>query len=52
MNANYKVVLVLVGNKTDLENDRVISYDQGKQFAQENNMLFFETSAKEGTNIQ
>ena len=42
------VLLVLVGNKLDLENERQISYEEGESFAQKNNMYFFETSAKTG----
>ena len=48
----YKDILIcLIGNKCDLEGKRVISYDDGKRLAEENNLLFFETSAKNGTNI-
>ena len=46
------VLLVLVGNKLDLENERQISYEEGESFAQKNNMYFFETSAKTGINIE
>jgi Ras-related protein Rab-2A len=42
--------MVLVGNKVDLEK-REVTYDEGKEFAMKNNMLFFETSAKNNTNI-
>ena len=39
----------MVGNKNDLEEERVISFEQGKQYAKEKNLNFFaETSAKEG----
>lgn len=31
--------------------DRQVSYDQGKELAQSFGIPFFETSAKEGTNI-
>ena len=49
----YKDILIcLIGNKSDLEGKRVISYEEGKNFADENNLLFFETSAKNGSNIQ
>ena len=49
----YKDILIcLIGNKCDLEGKRAVSYDEGKNFADENNLLFFETSAKDGTNIQ
>ena len=49
----YKDILIcLIGNKIDLESKRVISYEEGKNFAEENNLLFFETSAKNGNNIK
>ena len=48
----YKDILIcLIGNKCDLETKREISYEDGKNFADENNLLFFETSAKSGINI-
>ena len=46
------VFLVLVGNKIDLKEERQVSYEEGASFAQENNMLFFETSAKTGENVE
>ena len=46
------VLLVLIGNKEDLENKREVSYEEGESFAQKNGMLFFETSAKTGKNIE
>ena len=45
-------MICLIGNKIDLENKREVSYEEGKNFAKENELLFFETSAKEGNNIQ
>ncbi len=49
----YKDILIcLIGNKIDLEEKREVSYEEGKNFAEENNLLFFETSAKDGNNIQ
>ena len=44
------VSIILVGNKIDLPN-RVISYDEGDDFAKKNNLLYCETSTKEGNNI-
>jgi GTPase SAR1 family protein len=44
--------MCLIGNKIDLEEQREVSYEEGKNFAEENNLLFFETSAKDGNNIQ
>ena len=46
------VILVLVGNKTDLEESRVIAKERGEILAKENNMLFFETSALNGNGVQ
>ena len=45
------VLLVLVGNKSDLNDIREVSYEEGKAFAKSHNMLFFESSAKTGDNI-
>ena len=46
------VLLVLVGNKSDLEDQRVISKERGENLAKEKNMLFFETSALNGNGIE
>ena len=49
----YKDILIcLVGNKTDLENKRVVSKEEGQKFADDNGLLFFETSAQNGSNIE
>lgn len=45
------VELVLIGNKNDLEGQRKVSYKEGKAKAEENGMLFFESSAKTGYNV-
>ena len=44
-------ILVLVGNKNDLENRRRVTYEEGQTFALNNGFLFFETSAKTGFNV-
>jgi small GTP-binding protein len=46
------VFMVLIGNKVDLEDNRQVTYDEGSVFAEKNGMLFFETSAKTGKNIE
>ena len=43
--------MVLVGNKCDLEDKRQVSYEEGKELADKNDFLFFESSAKDGTNV-
>jgi len=42
---NYDIVIQLIGNKSDLGN-RKVSFEEGLSFAQENNLLFMETTAK------
>ena len=49
---NQNIGLVLVGNKCDMENQRQVQSALAKQFAKENNLLFLETSAKNGNNIE
>jgi GTPase SAR1 family protein len=46
------MVFILIGNKCDLESERVVSYKEGELFANENNMIFLETSAKTAVNIE
>ena len=48
----YKNILIcLIGNKIALEDKREVTFEDGENFAKENNLLFFETSAKNGNNI-
>ena len=44
---NENMILCLVGNKCDVNiNERKIMTNKGKNYANENNMIFYETSAK------
>lgn len=46
------ILLCLAGNKSDVSNDeRKVPLIKGKKFAEENNMIFYETSARLGTGI-
>ena len=45
------IFMVLVGNKCDLEDKRQVSYEEGKEYADKNELLFFESSAKDGINV-
>ena len=51
-NCDKKALLVLIGHKIDLKEERIVSYKEGNQFAKDNGMLFFEVSCKEGVNIE
>ena len=45
------VFMVLVGNKCDLNDQRQVSTEEGQNMAKDNNMIFYETSAKSGLNV-
>ncbi|CDR94338.1 Rab2, putative [Babesia bigemina] len=45
------MTIVLIGNKTDV-NNREVEYDEGKAFADENNLIYMETSAKGDYNVE
>jgi Ras-related protein Rab-2A len=44
-------VIILVGNKSDLNDQRSVSYDEGAEFAEKHNILFLEVSAQSGNSI-
>lgn len=44
--------VILIGNKKDLAELRQISQEDAENFARNNNMIYFETSAKDGDNIE
>lgn len=44
--------VILVGNKSDMEHERVVSYERGRQLATQLGLEFFETSAKENINVK
>ena len=44
--------VVLVGNKSDMEEERVVSYERGRQLADQLGLEFFETSAKNNVNVK
>ncbi|GLU01253.1 hypothetical protein SLE2022_185660 [Rubroshorea leprosula] len=43
---------MLVGNKCELENERAVSKEEAEQFAQQNGLLFVETSAATSLNVE
>ncbi|ETO13661.1 Rab1/RabD-family small GTPase, partial [Reticulomyxa filosa] len=50
--ASESVCKLLVGNKADLKNKRAVEYETAKAFADELNIPFLETSAKNATNVE
>ncbi|CAD8096323.1 unnamed protein product [Paramecium primaurelia] len=45
------IELIIVGNKTDLNEYRQVSQKEGMQFAKQYNFEYYETSAKSGLNV-
>jgi small GTP-binding protein len=50
-NADSSIVVMLVGNKCDLQDLRAVSTEEGIGFAKKENLLFIETSALDATNV-
>jgi Ras-related protein Rab-2A len=51
-NAGGELVIMLVGNKADLEESRQVTWEEGEQFAKENGIdCFVEASAKTGEKV-
>jgi len=48
---NVKGMFVLMGNKSDLERERQVSFEEGRSLAEEYGSKFFEISAKTGENV-
>ncbi|XP_022335244.1 ras-related protein Rab-10-like [Crassostrea virginica] len=46
------VSVLLMGNKKDKAENRQVLEEEGKKFAKENNLLFYETSAKDSANLE
>ncbi|VEU19310.1 DEKNAAC100056 [Brettanomyces naardenensis] len=46
------IIIALVGNKTDLEQERKVSSEEAESFAKGLGLLYFEVSAKSGTGVR
>lgn len=51
LQASPNIVIALAGNKADLASSRMVEYEEAKQYADENGLLFMETSAKTALNV-
>lgn len=50
--SNSNMVIMLIGNKTDLDSKRAVSKEEGEAFANDQKLVFMETSAKTSTNVE
>ncbi|XP_064031415.1 ras-related protein Rab-11B isoform X2 [Pogoniulus pusillus] len=50
--ADNNIVIMLVGNKSDLRHLRAVPTDEARAFAEKNNLSFIETSALDSTNVE
>uniref|UniRef100_A0A8C5TX88 small monomeric GTPase n=4 Tax=Neoaves TaxID=3078114 RepID=A0A8C5TX88_9PASS len=50
--ADANIVIMLVGNKSDLRHLRAVPTDEAKSFAEKNGLSFLETSALDSTNVE
>uniref|UniRef100_A0A914H2Y5 Ras-related protein Rab-14 n=1 Tax=Globodera rostochiensis TaxID=31243 RepID=A0A914H2Y5_GLORO len=49
---NPNTVIFLIGNKSDMDAQRDVTYEEAKAFAEENGLTFLECSAKTGENVE
>ncbi|KAF3787595.1 Ras-related protein [Nymphaea thermarum] len=50
--ADRNLVIMLAGNKSDLENLRAVPTESGREFAEREGLFFLETSALDATNVE
>merc|ERR1711898_81130 len=50
--SNSNMTIMLIGNKSDLEHRRAVTFEEGQQFASEHGLVFLETSAKTAANVE
>jgi Ras-related protein Rab-5C len=46
------IIMTIVGNKVDKESEREITMNEVREYAEENQIMFMETSAKNGVNVK
>lgn len=50
--ADSNIVIMLIGNKTDLKHLRAVATEDAQSFAEKEGLSFIETSALEATNVE
>ena len=51
-NCSSSIVMMLIGNKSDLESRRAVTREEGEAFAREHGLIFKETSARTAANVE
>lgn len=49
--ADQEIVILLVGNKSDLRHIRAVTTEEAREFAEKHSLFFIETSALDATNV-
>ena len=50
--ADKNIVIILIGNKSDLEDQQAVPTEDANEFAQKEGLFFLETSALQATNVE
>ncbi|XP_061370592.1 ras-related protein RABA4c-like [Gastrolobium bilobum] len=52
MHADKNIIVMLVGNKSDLSSSRAVPIEEAKDFAKQEHLFFMETSALDSNNVE
>jgi Ras-related protein Rab-2A len=50
--SNSTMTIMLIGNKSDMDTRRAVTYEEGEKFAKQHDLIFLETSAKNDENVE
>lgn len=50
--SNSTMTIMLIGNKSDMDTRRAVTYEEGEKFARQHDLIFLETSAKNDDNVE
>jgi len=50
--SNSTMTIMLIGNKSDMDTRRAVTYEEGEKFAKQHDLIFLETSAKNDDNVE
>ena len=49
--ADISIIVMIIGNKCDLEDQREVPREQAEEYARTHNLVFIETSALDNSNV-